>query len=344
LETEALLRKSVQSVVAAVRIDPSRVLHKLRREASLEGPGGALPSPRDDGMAQVPGAIETDARQHASVRVAVVIPCFNDGATVGEAVESLRLEEPCEVVIVDDGSTDAGTLEELRRLSSAGVTVVSQENQGLSAARMRGVAATSAPYILYVDADDRIMPGAIARLADVLDENPRAGAAWGDLRLFGEVELRQRRAQTLDPWLITYVNRLGHGAIRRSALEAAGGWVLKVGYEDWDLWMSLAECGWDGIGVDAEIYCYRVSSSRMLSNAQSQHEQLYSRMRERHPQLYARRRRNWWRSRAPLRMRLLFPLVARLPLSPGVQHRLSMAIAEPIHSARAQLSRRRQRR
>jgi glycosyltransferase involved in cell wall biosynthesis len=83
-------------------------------------------------MAQVPGAIETDARQHASVRVAVVIPCFNDGATLGEAVESLRLrlEEPCEVVIVDDGSTDAGTLEELRRLSSAGVTVVSQENQG----------------------------------------------------------------------------------------------------------------------------------------------------------------------------------------------------------------------
>ena len=147
--------------------------------------------------------------------------------------------------------------------------------------------------------------------------------AWGDQRVFGEIELTQRRAAALDPWAITYSNRLTEGLIRREALFDAGGWELSVGFEDWDLYMGLAEAGWGGRRVDAVTYLYRIASSRMLTSARLQHDDLYRQMRERHPRLFAERARNWRRSSAPLHMRLALPLIARLPLSrlPAPPHR-----------------------
>jgi glycosyltransferase involved in cell wall biosynthesis/O-antigen ligase len=280
----------------------------------------------------------------ATLRVAVVIPCFNDGATLGAAVESLYGQEPCEVVIVDDGSDDPRTLRVLNLLEKAGTRVIHQENRGLSGARMRGVVETDAPYVQPLDADDMLAPGALKRLADVLDREPSMGMVWGDQRVFGDVELTQRRAATLDPWAITYSNRLTEGLIRREALFDAGGWELSVGFEDWDLYMGIAEQGWKGRRVDAVTYLYRIGSSRMLSSARRQHDDLYRQMRERHQRLFAERARNWRRSSAPLHMRLALPLIARLPLSGFERHRIGLLVSEPLIALRVRLSRYRRRR
>lgn len=276
-------------------------------------------------------------------RVAVVIPCFNDGATVGAAVDSLEGQEPCEVVVVDDGSDDPETLRVLSSLEQGGTRVIHQENRGLSGARMRGVIETEAPYVQPLDADDMLAPGALKRLADVLDSEPWLGMVWGDQRVFGDVELTQRRAATLDPWAITYSNRLTEGLIRREALYEAGGWELSVGFEDWDLYMGLAEKGWKGRRIDAVTYLYRIASSRMLSSARLQHDHLYRQMRERHPRLFAERGRNWRRSSAPLHMRLALPLIARLPLSGFQRHRIGLFVSEPGIALRVRLSRYRRR-
>lgn len=272
-------------------------------------------------------------------RVAVVIPCFNDGATVEATVASLDGQEPCEVVVVNDGSDDPRTLRALDRLEAAGTRVVHQENRGLSAARMRGVAETAAPYVQPLDADDLLAPGALRLLADELDRDPSLGMAWGDQRVFGEIELTQRRAASLDPWAITYANRLTEGLIRRQALLDAGGWVLAVGFEDWDLYMGLAEKGWQGRRIDAVTYLYRISSSRMLSTARLQHDRLYGEMRARHPSLFAARAANWRRSSAPLRMRLLLPLIARMPTSEHQRHRIGLLVSEPLIAVRVRISR-----
>ncbi len=274
-------------------------------------------------------------------RVAVIVPCFNDGKTLENTLSSLKGQEECEVVVVDDGSDDPLTLDVLDRLRAAGMKVVSQPNRGLAAARMTGLAETEAPYIHPLDADDELVPDAIRRLADVLDDDPGVAFAWGDQRTFGEVELTQRRGSTLDPWAITYVNQLTAGLIRRDAILEVGGWVLKVGYEDWDLWMGLAEHSWRGVRVDATTYRYRISSSRMLSGARSHHADLYGQMRHRHRRLFADRARNRRKSTAPLRMRLLLPLVDRLPASALARHRVSLFICEPGHALRVRLARRR---
>jgi glycosyltransferase involved in cell wall biosynthesis len=261
-------------------------------------------------------------------RIAIVIPCFNDGATLREALDSI--DDPCEAVVVDDGSTDPTTLALLDELRAEGVRVVRQENRGLAAARMAGVRATSAPYIQPLDADDILAPGALAALADALDAHPGAAAAWGDVEFFGEFELVARSANRLDPWTIWYLDELpGTSMVRRDMIEATGGWQFEKAYEDWDFWMSLAEHGRDGLRVPAVVFRYRRDPERMSAGGLTRHGELLAELRARHPDLRRRLRHNWRHSRAPLRMRLLFPLIEFLPLSGRDRHRLRRLVAHP---------------
>ncbi len=271
-------------------------------------------------------------------RIAVVIPCFNDGATLRETLASVDEPEPIELVVVNDGSDDPETLTVLADVERNGVRVVHQENRGLAAARMAGVAATSAPYVSALDADDLEAPSALAALADALDADPSVSVAWGDVQNFGDNAVLRRLGRTLDPWLITYVNELPADAlVRREALLEAGGWELKGGYEDWDLWMALAERGRGGIYVPVVTGRYRVRATRMLGETQQRHGEQFRLLRSRHPRLFASRAGNRRRSPAPLRCKLLFPLVDALPLGDYTKLRLFRAISRPAAALRARL-------
>lgn len=281
-----------------------------------------------------------------SADVAIVIPCFNDGATVGEALRSALAQNPGEIVVVDDGSDDPSTLEVLARIAGDGVRVVRQPNRGLSAARMAGVRDTTAPLIYPLDADDLIAPGSLEKLARALHDNPRAALAWGDKQLFGDMVIFAPRASSFDPWLLTYVNQLPVSSlVRRSELLAAGGWVLKGGYEDWDLWMTLAQKGRTGVYVPGPSQVYRIAQGRMLSDSRTRHADLYGQCRARHPDLFAARRRNRRRSTASRWLKLVLPVIDHLPGPSGpLKHRVSLFLADPVYGTRAKIERRRGRR
>lgn len=275
-------------------------------------------------------------------RVAVVIPCFDDGATLRDALASLAGQEPLELVVVDDGSTDGETLATLAAVEAEGVRVVRRDNGGLSAARMTGVEHTSAPYVLPLDADDALEPGAVAALADALDANAEAVLAWGDAEVWGELETRLTVGRRLDAWQISYLNTLPVASlVRRDALLAVGGWQLRHGYEDWDLWMAFAERSWHGVYVGAPVFRYRRRGGRMLEGCIPRHGELYAELRDRHPALFSSRRSAWIRSKAPLAARILFPLIARLPLSDYDKSRLFQLANAPRQFLRMRRLRRR---
>jgi glycosyltransferase involved in cell wall biosynthesis len=264
------------------------------------------------------------------LRVAVVVPCFNDGDTLPAALASLQREEPHELVVVDDGSDDPVTLATLERLAEQGTRVVRRANGGLSAARMTGVDATRAPYVFPLDADDAIAPGTLAVLADALDATPDAALAWGNIEVWGELRAELAVARSLDPWLLTYLNDVPVASLlRRAALVEAGGWSMGSGYEDWDLWLALAERGYSGVHVPQPTLRYRRRVGRMLDDCTPQHGALYAKLRARHPTLFAERRVNRRRSTAPLRAKLAFPLVEALPLDPFTRHRLYIFVNRP---------------
>jgi glycosyltransferase involved in cell wall biosynthesis len=275
-------------------------------------------------------------------RVAVVVPCFNDGETLADALASLAGQEPHELVVVDDGSDDPATLAVLAQVEEDGVRVVRRPNGGLSAARMSGVEATSAPYVMPLDADDALAPGALAALADALDAEPRAAMAWGDVEIWGELDFAVRIGRRLDPWLIAHLNTLPVASlVRREALVAVGGWQLRNGYEDWDLWMSFAQEGWTGRYVPQLALRYRRRGGRMLADCIPRHDELYADLRRRHPRLSAARKRNWLRSRAPLLARLVIPIVAALPLSDFERSRWFQLANDPRQFLRLRRARRR---
>ncbi|MGH7298932.1 MAG: glycosyltransferase [Candidatus Rokuibacteriota bacterium] len=130
------------------------------------------------------GRIEA-ADDPGSPLVSVIIPCFNQARFLGEALASVARQTYShhEVLVVDDGSTD--DLEVVTR-RAAGVRRVRQENQGTAVARNRGFRETRGRYVLFLDADDRLLPEALAIGVEALARHPACGLVYGHVRLIGD--------------------------------------------------------------------------------------------------------------------------------------------------------------
>lgn len=285
------------------------------------------------------GSIDLERRD--ATDIAVIIPCYNDGQTVREAVASAAVDHPSEIIVIDDGSNDPLTLEVLSDLQSSGIRVIQQENGGLAAARMTAVNATNCPFVAPLDADDLLEPGALIDLAAALDDDPEADVAFGDFTLFGSVD-GYRRGFGWDPWMICYANRIPGGGVvlRRQALLGAGGWVLENGYEDWDLWMSLLERNARAVHVPRVTFRYRQAKGRLADSSLERHPQLFETLMRRHASLFEQRRPNWGLSSAPLPVRFLLPCIASTPgLSLTFRHRLAVFFVDPVPVVKLKLQR-----
>ncbi len=114
--------------------------------------------------------------------VTVVIPCYNQARFLGEAIESaLRQTHPRrEVVVVDDGSTDDPALVVARYPA---VRLIRQTNRGLAGARNRGLGESRGEFLVFLDADDRLLPRALESGLRCLAAHPDAAFAYGHVRL-----------------------------------------------------------------------------------------------------------------------------------------------------------------
>jgi len=220
----------------------------------------------------------------------VLVPCYDDGATVREAVESIVEDEPVEIVLIDDGSRDPGTIGVLDDLAEGGsARLIRQDNQGVAAALRAGTAAAAAPYIFILNSDDVAEPRALAALADALDADPGADFAFGWIHFFGDVDFVARQPPW-NPWILLYSNRWAISSLyRREALDAVGGVPEGTAYEDWDLLLGLAEQDRRGLLVPQVVLHYRQhGTSRRNRGAQAELRLQYDALRARHAPLFAR--------------------------------------------------------
>lgn len=110
--------------------------------------------------------------------VSVVIPCYRQAHYLHEAIESVLTQSHgnVEIVVIDDGSPD-NTGEVAKRYP--GVRCVRQENQGLAAARNTGIRSTNGGFLVFLDADDKLLPNALADGVASLTEHPEAAFTAG---------------------------------------------------------------------------------------------------------------------------------------------------------------------
>lgn len=227
--------------------------------------------------------------------VRVVIPCYNYGRFVREAVESALAQEDAsvEVVIVNDGSDDGTTPADCDACRELGAIVIHQENKGLPAARNVGAAGAQTDYLLFLDADDTIEPSFVRKLHDaiVADGRDDVSHAYCQERFTG-IHNGTWLVPDWDPLLLLLTNLHPVTAlVKRSCCQAVGGFdeSMRDGYEDWELWLRFVERGWRGVRVREPLFNWRRHSAvTMITEANQRHERLYAALVRAHPDLYRR--------------------------------------------------------
>ena len=226
--------------------------------------------------------------------ITVVITCFNYGSFLPEAVAS-ALDQAGgrpRVLVVDDGSTDPVTLSAIDRLP-AGVDLIRQENGGLSVARNTGLHAAQSPYLIALDADDRLLPDALQRLRAPLDNDPQLGFSYGWSEFFGNWE-GTLKFPPYDPYKLLYRHIVGSTALlRRELFEDVGGFdPTFTAYEDWEFWVHAMAHGWRGRSIDEVTLLYRRHGRTMFVDARARYRFWYRRLREKHAELYDQKGRS----------------------------------------------------
>jgi len=247
-----------------------------------------------DGLGSATDSARSSVVGATAPTVAVIIPCFNQGRFLPEALASVRAQTHPQVkcVVVDDGSTQAETLGILRELERDGLTVLRQSNQGLAAARNTGVRATCTEYFVPLDADDRLHPRFIEFLLPPLRADRSLGFAYCHVRFFG-AENRTWECRPYDPARLIFQN-LGAATalVRREAFESVGGYATDMteGYEDWDFWLALLGAGWRGVLVPRPLFYYRryAGGDSMLGRLEQRPQNMLRRMIAHRPALFAR--------------------------------------------------------
>lgn len=224
-------------------------------------------------------------------RVSVIIPCYNQGMYLKEAITSIQQQtyRSFEVVVVNDGSTDSETLSILEKFSQQGVTVYNTENRGLAAARNYGILHSSGEFILPLDADDRIARDYLELAVGELERDAQVGIVYGLVEFFGERSGIWSQAE-FSPSHLLYENMIVASAVfRRVDWEHVGGYreSMRYGWEDWDFWLSLVGCGRRVVKIPKVMFYYRIRSDSMTQTlTKSRKIHILLNLIRNHPQLY----------------------------------------------------------
>jgi glycosyltransferase involved in cell wall biosynthesis len=182
--------------------------------------------------------------------VSVVIPCFNQGHFLAEAIDSVSAQSfaATELVIVDDGSTDS-TAAVAKRYPAARYLV--QPNLGLARARNRGLRAARCEFLVFLDADDRLRPGALEAGVHSLEAHPRAALTYGRCQRIDEKGRPIPTALPVPMGRDPYASLLRQNPIWTPAAamfrRAACGQTLRFdpavdASADYELYLCLARC------------------------------------------------------------------------------------------------------
>jgi glycosyltransferase involved in cell wall biosynthesis len=177
--------------------------------------------------------------------ISVVIPCYRQARYLGEALESVLAQgyETIEILVIDDGSPD-DTAIVARRYPN--VRYIRQSNRGLSAARNRGLRASRGKYVLFLDADDHLLPGHFDVSLQTFREHPDCAFVFGAYRFFGagaQENIHDCRPRPDHYATLLRSNCIGTVAVvlyKRDVLIRVGGFREDLpAWEDYDLTLRI---------------------------------------------------------------------------------------------------------
>jgi glycosyltransferase involved in cell wall biosynthesis len=236
--------------------------------------------------------------------VSVIIPTYNRGALLVEAVESALAQRrpPDEILVVDDGSRD----DTAARMAAYGerVRYVRQANAGPSAARNHGFRLARGEYLALLDSDDLWTPDRLERQLEVLQRHPDTDVVFGREVLFGagqpdrdwnlhDPEVRRVLAQTAGPLVPILPVLIRENVVptstalfRRALLDRTGGIDESLRQaEDWDLWLRFALAGARFAHVPSPLCRRRMHDSNLIHDKEARMQATLAVLERHLPQL-----------------------------------------------------------
>src|SRR6266513_324880 len=203
--------------------------------------------------------------------VSIIIPCYNQAHFLREAIQSALAQTYShrEIFIVDDGSTD-NTAEATSGFS--GVRYIRQENAGVSTARNTGLKESRGEYLVFLDADDRLLPEALEIGVDCLRQHPECAFVSGHCRLIvtdGSLLAKPKQPSIKRDYYLEFLRRnyiwaLSTVICQRTAFEIVKGFDTSLGRcEDYDLYLRITK--------DHPIFCHNqfVADYRLHNSSRS---------------------------------------------------------------------------
>lgn len=224
-------------------------------------------------------------------KVSVVIPCYNYGEYIDEAVDSVLAQnyDDYEIIIVNDGSTDAYTNKLLAGYDKPKTRVIVTTNNGVARARNIGISEARGQYILPVDPDDKIGNTYLEKAVKILDKHQEIGIVYSQVEFFGA----RKGKVAFKPYKLENIlvgNVICCSAFfRKSDWEKVGGFNSNMihGFEDWNFWLSLIEIGAQPCLIPEVLFYYRLKDqSRSTVLIKHYRAEMYAQIYENHKTLY----------------------------------------------------------
>jgi glycosyltransferase involved in cell wall biosynthesis len=210
----------------------------------------------------------------SSCNISVIVPTFNRAALLCETIGSVlpQLGGNDELIVVDDGSTDA-TRSEVACYGDR-IRYTWQYNSYQPTARNSGMRNAQGKYLLFIDSDDLLMDSAISTLLATLEQSLGAPLAFGraigfcahGLQELEELDDTGQQSQTLRLARANFIRTTGCVLIRKSAMDLVGSFDPRLrGIEDWDMWLRLSLLG-RFARVECPVLKYRVHPGNMSTD------------------------------------------------------------------------------
>lgn len=226
-------------------------------------------------------------------KVSVIMPCYNDGQYIMEAIDSVRQQtyKDWELIIVDDGSDDEETIRIIDSIQDENIKIYHTNHLHPAGARNYGIERANGIYILPVDSDDKIEKTYMEKAVKKIESNDKIGVVYCEADLFGEKTGKWQLPQySFDKMLldnIVFVTALFY----KKDWESVGGFNtnMEAGMEDYDFWLGILELGKEIYQIPETLFHYRIKPVSRTTGFQSDYIQIqkvYRQIYDNHKHFY----------------------------------------------------------
>jgi glycosyltransferase involved in cell wall biosynthesis len=207
--------------------------------------------------------------------VSVIIPCFNSGSFLLEALASCfdSTYKEFEVLVIDDGSTEEKTLEIIEEIQKKyDLRIIHKSNGGPASARNLGIENSKGDFLFFLDSDNKMHADYLSKAVEVFQSNPNVGVVYSKPGFFGNFGSEKTRFEarefSLDSILSgNYIDMCS--LVRREVIQEVGGFDEHkdlIGWEDWDLWIRIAQTKWKFHFLKEVLFDYRVRPDSLMGS------------------------------------------------------------------------------